>query len=216
VWVTVAIVWPCPLGVEQYAAAGRQIEVPRPDCPGCGRAMGLWSGYARWVRVGGRVWRVWVRRSRCGSCRVTHALLPSFVLARRVDVVEVIGAALERAAAGVGLRPIAAWLGVPYSTVRDWRRRFVRRAGLLAAGLGALAVEVGAALPRRVADLEGAVLGVLGAIWARVGQRLGWATPGRWQLAALLTGGGWLGATTSPPWAGRGGPGWMPPVPDPP
>ena len=215
-WVTVAIVWPCPLGVEQYAAAGRQIEVPRPDCPGCGRAMALWSGYARWVRVGGRAWRVWVRRTRCGSCRVTHALLPSFALARRVDVVEVIGAALERAAAGVGLRPVAAGLGVPHTTVRDWRRRFVGRAGLLAAGLGALAVEVGAVLPRQVGDVEGAVLGALGVVGARVAQRLGRAAPGRWQLAALLSGGGLLSTTMSPPWAGLAGPGWMPPVPDPP
>lgn len=178
--------------------------------------MGLWSGYARWVRVQGRVWRVWVRRGRCGSCRVTHALLPSFVLARRVDVVEVIGAALERAVAGVGLRPIAAGLGVPHTTVRDWRRRFATRAGLLAAGLGALAVGVGAALPRQVGDLEGTVLGALKAIRARVSKRLGRAAPGRWQLAGLLTGGRLLWATTSPPWPGRGGLGWMPPVPDPP
>jgi transposase-like protein len=204
------------LGVEQYAAAGRQVETPRPGCPGCGRVMQLWSGYARWVRVGGRTWRVWVRRARCPSCRVTHALLPSFVLARRVDVVEVIGAALERAMAGVGLRPIAAWLGVPHTTVRDWRRRFARRAGLLAAGLGALAVEVGAALPARVGDLQGVVLGALGAVRARVARRLGRAAPGRWRLAALLTGGRLLGTTTSPPWPGGGGLGWMPPVPDPP
>ena len=178
--------------------------------------MGLWSGYARWVRVQGRAWRVWVRRARCTSCRVTHALLPSFVLARRVDVVEVIGAALERAAAGVGLRPIAAWLGVPHTTVRDWRRRFARRAGLLAAGLGALAVEVGAALPARVPDVRGAALGALEAVRARVAQRLGRVAPGRWQLAALLTGGRLLSTTTSPPWSGREGLGWMPPVPDPP
>jgi len=73
VWVTVAIVWPCPLGVEQYAAVGRQVKVACPDCPGCGRVMVLWSGYARWVRVGGRAWRVWVRRARCGPCRVAMA-----------------------------------------------------------------------------------------------------------------------------------------------
>jgi hypothetical protein len=178
--------------------------------------MQLWSGYARWVRVGGRAYRVWVRRARCRWCRVTHALLPSFALARRVDAVEVIGAALERAVAGVGLRPIAAWLGVPHTTVRDWRRRFACRAGLLAAGLGALAVEVGAALPVRVGDLQGAVLGALEAVRTRVTQRLGRAAPGGWQLAGLLTGGRLLSTTTSPPWPGRGGLGWMPPVPDPP
>jgi hypothetical protein len=147
---------------------------------------------------------------------VTHALLPSFALARRVDAVEVIGAALERAVAGVGLRPIAAWLGVPHTTVRDWWRRFACRAGLLAAGLGALAVEVGAALPVRVGGLHGAVLGALEAVRAGVTQRLGRAAPGRWQLAGLLTGGGLLSTTTSPPWPGREGLGWMPLVPDPP
>jgi Homeodomain-like domain len=178
--------------------------------------MGLWSGYARWVRVEGRAYRVWVRRARCTGCGVTHALLPSFVLVRRVDVVEVIGQALERAVAGVGLRPIAAELGVPHTTVRDWRRRFASRAGLLAAGLGALAVEVGAGLPVRVADLQGAVLGALEAVRARVTERLRRAAPGRWQLAALLTGGRLLSTTTSPPWSGREGLGWMPPVPDPP
>ncbi len=123
---------------------------------------------------------------------------------------------MERAAAGVGLRPIAAGLGVPHSTVRDWRRRFAQRAGLLAAGLGALAVEVGGVLPRQVGDVEGAVLGALGVVGARAAQRLGRAAPGRWQLVALLTGGGLLATTMSPPWAGLAGRGWMPPVPDPP
>jgi hypothetical protein len=34
------------------------------------------------------------KRSRCRSCRVSHVLLPTLVLLRRVDVVAVIGAAL--------------------------------------------------------------------------------------------------------------------------
>jgi hypothetical protein len=32
----VAIVWPCLLDVEAYAAAGMAVVVPRPGCPGCG------------------------------------------------------------------------------------------------------------------------------------------------------------------------------------
>src|SRR6266508_1452689 len=92
---------------------------------------------------------------------------------------------MERAAAGVGLRPIAAGLGVPQTTVRDWRRRFACRAGLLAAGLGALAVEVGAALPRQVGGVQDAVVAALGAVWWLVQGRLGRAAPGRWPFTAL-------------------------------
>src|SRR6266498_2161445 len=147
---TVAIVWPCPLSVEEYQAAGRGVRVPRADCPECDRPMVFWSGYQRYLRDGcGRIWRVWVVRARCRWGRVTHALLPSFALLGRVDVVWVIGAAL-------------------------------------------------------------------GALAARVRRRLGGAAPAVWPLAGIVSGGGWLGATTSPPWAGRGRTGWLAPVPRPP
>jgi transposase-like protein len=212
---TVAIVWPCPLSVEEYQAAGRGVGVPRTDCPDCGQPMVFWSGYQRYVRVG-RVWRVWVARAKCRPCRVTHALLPSFALLRRLDVVWVIGAALERVAAGVGLRPMAAGLGVPHTTVRGWWRRFGVRAPVLVAGLCALVVELGGL----VGDLPGvpecAALAALEALAAGVGQRLGGAAPATWPLAAIVSGGGWLGATTNPPRAGRGGRRWLPPEPRPP
>src|SRR5438128_2201929 len=39
---------------------------------------------------------------------------------------------------GAGLRPVAAGLGVPHTTVRDWWRRFGVRAPVLVAGLCAL------------------------------------------------------------------------------
>src|SRR6266498_753803 len=107
---TVAIVWPCPLSVEEYQAAGRGVRVPRADCPDCGQPMVFWSGYQRYVRLG-RVWRVWVARA--------------------------------RVVAGAGLRPVAAGLGVPHTTVRDWWRRFGVRAPVLVAGLCALVVELG-------------------------------------------------------------------------
>lgn len=212
---TVAIVWPCRWSVEAYAAAGRGVQVPRAACPGCGRAMGWWSGYARYLRAG-RVHRIWVRRARCRPCRVTHALLPSFSLLRRLDVVEVIGSALERVLAGAGVRPVASTLDVPHTTVRDWRRRFRARAPVLVAGLAALAIELGApATTKRVAGAEAVALGTLGVVWGRVRHRLGPAAPGRWQLAALVSGGAWLASTTRPPWAGLAGRRWMPPVPDP-
>ena len=71
----VAIVWPCPLSVDAYVAAGRQVKFPRPDCPSCGGPLVFWSGYRRHVRAGGRCRKIFVPRLRCGPCRVTHALL---------------------------------------------------------------------------------------------------------------------------------------------
>jgi hypothetical protein len=38
----VAIVWPCPLTVDAYAAAGREVQVPRPDCLLCAGPLGAW------------------------------------------------------------------------------------------------------------------------------------------------------------------------------
>jgi Domain of unknown function (DUF6431) len=210
----VAIVWPCPLGVEQYAAVGRGVEVPRPDCPGCGRAMGLWSGYARWVRVGGRAWRIWVRRARCPTCRVTHALLPSFALPRRVDVVEVIGRrwsgrsrgwGCARSRLGWGCRIRRCGTGGGGSPVgrgcwrRGWGRWRWRSGG--AAGAGR----------RRAGCGAGRAGGDLGSGERTVGA--GCAGP----LAAgrVAHRRGLLATTTSPPWPRVWGLGWMPPVPDP-
>lgn len=207
-----AIVWPCLLGVDAYAAAGRAVKVPRPSCPGCEQPMGFWPGYRRWVRHG-RTRRIWVRRATCRRCRVSHALLPAFLLARRLDAVAAIGAGLAWAVRRRGMRPIAAWLGVPHSTARDWRRRFRARAPTLAAGVAALAAELTGRAPMLPGDPEAAALAALGAVWAWVAGRLGVAAPGVWQLAALVSGGGWLSTTTAPPWAGLGGRRFLPPMP---
>ena len=174
--------------------------------------MGFWPGYLRWVRYG-RARRIWVRRATCRGCRVSHALLPAFVLARRLDAVEAIGAGLAWAVGGRGMRPIAAWLGVPHSTARDWRRRFRARAPTLAAGLAALAVELTGSVPALPIDCEAAALVALGAVWAWVAGRLGATTPGVWRLGALISGGAWLSTTTPPPWAELGGRRFLPPMP---
>ncbi len=103
----VAMVWPCPLSVDAYAAAGREVEFPRPDCPSCTGLLVFWSGYRRY----GRCQRIFVPRLRC---RVTHALLPAFVLAWRLDASEAIGTVIaEVAGAAGGVRPAAVRLEVP-------------------------------------------------------------------------------------------------------
>ena len=85
-----AIVWPCPLAVDAYAAAGRDVGFPRPACPSCAGRLVSWSGYRRYVREAGRCRKIFVPRLRCTRCGVSHALLPAFTLAWRLDVAETI------------------------------------------------------------------------------------------------------------------------------
>ncbi|MFH8642321.1 helix-turn-helix domain-containing protein [Streptomyces goshikiensis] len=113
-----------------------------------------------------------------------------FVLVRRVDLVEVIGAALAAKAAGAGARTIAAWLGRPVETVRGWLRRFERRAEHVRAYFTVLLVDAGvdpvppAATPTAFADAVSAVAGAWEAVrsrWPSVGE----VSP--WRLAAAIS-----------------------------
>jgi Domain of unknown function (DUF6431) len=79
-----SIVWRCGLDVVAYLGLGQQIEVGPLACPGCGRRLGGWGGYWRWVRGPGSA-RLWIRRGRCSTCARSHALLPDFLLERRLD-----------------------------------------------------------------------------------------------------------------------------------
>ncbi len=100
-----SIVWPCSLSVDAYVAGGRDLEFPRPDCPSCSCPMTFWSGYRRPVREAGLCHKIFVPRLRCRGCAVTHALLPCFVLAGRLDVAETIGTVLEEVLDGPGGMP---------------------------------------------------------------------------------------------------------------
>ena len=128
-----AIVWPCPLAVDAYAAAGRDLGFPRPDCPSCAGPLVSWPGYRRYVRAAGRYWKTFVPRLRCARCGVSHALLPAFTLAWRLDVAETIGSVAGEVVAGggCGVRPAAERAGEPYTTARGWVRRFRARAAEL-------------------------------------------------------------------------------------
>src|SRR5262249_28029304 len=140
----VVMVWPCTLTVDVYVAAGREVEFPRPPCPACAGPLVFWSGYRRWLRAADRCWRIFVPRLRCGPCAGTHALLPAFVLAWRLDQVETIGSVIALVAGGrCGVRPAADRAGVPYTAARGWVRRFRGRALVLGTAFAALAAELG-------------------------------------------------------------------------
>ena len=207
-----AIVWPCELSVDEYVAAGRDVVVPRPGCPGCRRAMIFWSGYERDVRVG-RVRRIWVRRVKCRPCGVNHALIPAFCLLGRLDGVAVIVGALARMAAGVTVAEVAGAIDVPYTTARDWRRRHLARAEVLAAGLAAMTVTWSGVAPVLSPGPETASMEALGAAWDAARRRLEGCLPGLGRWWSLVTGGAALAATRDPPWKGGGDWGLMPPVP---
>ena len=189
-----------PARVEQALAAGELA------CPGCGGVLGPW-GWARgrWLRGRGGVHqRLCPRRGRCRACRATHVLLPVVGLLRRLDAAEVIGAALLARAGGRSLRRIAAWLGVPLSTVRGWLGRFAARAALIAGHFARLAawLDPSVAVPEpRGSPLAGAVeaIGVAAVAAAR---RLG-AHAGPFQFASGASGGRLLCNTSAPfpaPW----------------
>jgi hypothetical protein len=117
-------------------------------------------------------------------------LLPSTVLLRRADVVEVIGAGLLLSAQGKGSRPVAAAVGRAVSTVRGWVRRAAEFAPQVVAVLTVVGAGFGSAfvVPAPVAGRVGSVVEMLGALGLVVGRVLGGSVP-PWRLASVVTGG---------------------------
>jgi transposase-like protein len=198
-----SIVWACGLSVAEYASAGKEIEIPEQACPGCGKVLAPWSWYRRWARDGG-AHRIWVQRGCCRTCEKTHALLPEFVHERLLDAVEVIGTALELGVGGLGMRKVAARVGVPESTVRDWRRRYRERSPVLLQHLSEVALRLGAELGKVPPRVEQAVLVVLRVAWVRARERLPAMVPALWRFWNAVCGGRALARNTSPRLGGAG------------
>jgi len=84
-------------------------------CPGCAALLRPW-GWTKPRRArarDGRIGLTRLRRARCGGCGVSHVLLPAAWLPRRLDEVDLIGAALLGAGCGAGHRRLAACLNRP-------------------------------------------------------------------------------------------------------
>jgi hypothetical protein len=198
----VSIVFACPLPVDAYVDLGRDLDVPRPNCPVCSEVMTLWGFYERYVRIG-TVVKLLVRRVRCQGCATSHALLPDFVTHGRLDGIEVIGAGIEAMTKGIGARAAAVIAGLPHTTVRDWRRRLASRAPMLTVGFWAACVALGDLVERSVATgvlsfLDAAITAAVGAVRRRFG-----AHGSDWRIANRIVGGHLISTNTDPPWAAR-------------
>jgi hypothetical protein len=174
-------------GVESDLVDGRLA------CPDCGGVLWPWGWARRRVlRDGWSLVVVRPRRARCSVCGVSHVLLPVFVLARRADLVEVIGAALVAKAAGMGSRVIGGLLRRPADTVRGWLRRFASKSAAVRVFFTALLVGVGidpvppAAAGSSFAD---AVASVLGARASVVSRWPGVGAVSPWRIAAAVSNG---------------------------
>jgi hypothetical protein len=210
----VAIVWPCPLTVDSYVVAGRGVEFPRLECPSCAGPMGLWSGYWRYVRAAGRCRKIFVPRERCGCCQVSHALLPAFVLAWRLDTAETVGAVIGEVAGGAcGIRPAAERAGVPHTTARGWLRRFRCRAAATGVAFAALAVELGGEAIGPAAGPGRFALAAIGGAFEAAGALPGWAGLGVWRFASSVSGGRLIAANIISPYLIVGRRRFMPPIP---
>jgi hypothetical protein len=137
------------------------------------------------------------------GCRCTHALLPSFLLARRRDVVDTVGCALRLGARGVGHRGVAEQLGLAETSVREWLRRLRARAGVLIARFVELSDALGQAParappggPGSLGLLEEAITGAFLAARLRFGP--GAVLGGVWAFASAASTGGLLANTNSP------------------
>lgn len=198
--------WPCRLSVSQYAALGNAALrlAPRPECLRCSRPMSFDGSYPRDVREAGRVYRVMVRRARCGRCGAGEALLPDFVVRRRRDSTASVGAAVLPAA-GVELPELASRLytGVPERTVRSWRHRFAERAGELWGRLEAITVTWGGQLPvstPAAASPAGGAVTAMGLAWRAARRRPDADVPAAWPLANVIFGNGLLETRVDLPW----------------
>jgi transposase-like protein len=171
-------------------------------CPACAGELGSWGSYPRRVRVGRAKFRLLIRRARCGACERTHALLPGFLLARRLDAVDAIGCALGMACEGRGHRPIAAALGRAVSTVRGWLRRLRARADVLRGWFVGLAVAMAEPPARAPPEASPSPLGLLvraiadAFLAARLRLGPGAVTGGVWAFSSAATSGRLLANTS--------------------
>ena len=185
-----AIIWPFSSSIEEYVKRGKDIDVPRPDCPKCSVPMVFWSSYKRYVRHLGKDLTICIKRARCKGCKVTDSLLPSFLLLNRLDCIETIGTAVE-AVFGEGSTIMAAGLGagVPYTTTRGWIRSFNRCIIEIGSAFAALVIELGGDVTSFVDSYKTYALGAITNAYESVTKLPGWGLIGMWEFVSVVSGG---------------------------
>ena len=197
----VAIVWPTSLGVDQYAATGRELEIPLLNCPGCGEVMVRWGSYRRVARDGA-AWRLLIRRQRCSTCKSTHAVLLSFVTKWRLDTVEVIGAAIEEVLDEQRSRAeVARRIDVPPTTLSGWWQRFCERAELISVGFSRFCVAAGDIAPLLRGLEPESALGALRGAFRAARRRFGEHVGSLWRFANAVIGAELLTTNMDPSWS---------------
>ena len=196
-----SIVWAWQESIAEYVAAGQQVVAPLPECPGCRRRLGRWSGYWRWVRYPADQRRIWIRRTRCRPCGSSHALLPDFLFYRRLDEVATIGQVLAlRASVDGELRALARRFDLPRETLRGWWDRFRTRSPTLLAEVSAVAIGLDAAPLDLRQTGEAVVFEALEQACQRARRRFGEQRVGDvWQFWSRISGGKVLATNTSAP-----------------
>ncbi len=205
-----SIVWPWQQSVSNYVKAGKSAEAPLPACPGCGRQLGRWSGYWRWLRPPGTEAQIWIGRARCTPCRVSHALLPDFLFHRRLDEVAIIGQVLAVAAVqNTAVRVLARRFDLPRATVRAWWGRFRTRSPMLLAELLDVAIRLNSAPVDLRLNGEGSVFEALDQAFSRARIRFGEFVGDAWRFWSRISGGRVLATNTSAPWRSGQRGSWM-------
>jgi hypothetical protein len=127
-------------------------------------------------------------------------LLPVVMLARRADVVTVIGAAISAAAAGDSRRRIAAIVDRPLGTVRSWLRRFDDRCEQVRAFFTGLLRDVAPdpVVPEPAGSVGADAVAAIGLAAQAIADRFSVSTLTPWRVAAAASHGQLLA------------PGWQP------
>jgi hypothetical protein len=155
-----------------------------------------------------------VPRLRCARCGVSHALLPAFTLAWRLDVAETIGSVVGEVVAGGVRGPPGG--GAGGGAVYDRPRLGPpvpgprREAG---GGVRGVAVELGGQAVTPPAGAGRFALTAIDAAFAAAASLPGWGRLGAWRFASAVTGGRLIAANTVSPWYVIGRRRLMPPIP---
>lgn len=157
--------------------------------------------YPRKVREAGVAHTVFVRRARCHPCDITDALLPEFVMRRRLDSTATVGCAvLTRAGIDVPARASRLYETVPMRTQRSWHQRFNERSDDLARRLDSLILSWGDPMPFRPTDKTPPVIAEVARLWRAVRRRTTGDIPPPWTLANVIIGGELLATRVDLPW----------------